>query len=1085
MTQTHSTLAKISPPRLGDYYVRQRLFESLDNARKRPVIWISAPAGAGKTTLVKSYLEYKKIKPHWYQVDEGDHDIASFFYYLGLLGKQAAPRRKKQLPLLTPEYLLGLPTFARNFFRELFSRLKAPGVLVLDNYQEVQPDSQLHDLLAIAFAEIPEGINVIVISRSDPPPVFTRLRASQIMNLLGWEQLRLMPEETAGLGQLRCGNKPIAKQTLDKLHSQTGGWVAGVVLLLEQDKDLLWGEAMTDPENHAVIFDYFTNELFCKAEPVSQQFLLRTALLPKFTASTAMQLTGNEQTEKILSDFIRRNFFTVRHMGSPPSYEYHPLFREFLQNQGREIFSAAELAALQFAAAQLLQNQGQIEEAAALFIALQNVEQLTLLISQHGRSLVQTGKWQTLLRWYNAIPAEVLATQPWLLFWLASATMPMDLFKARDLYKQALEMFVAQNDPVGAYLSWAGGVDTFLLLWADFHPLDEWIDQFTEIHERWPQYPNAEIEARVTYGMFTALMWRQPDHPELHTWLQRAEVMLHKEIDPGYRIMLGVYLLFFYIWWLGNLSKAELLVKVIEPLARSTDIGPLAQLMWKYIEAQFAAATDSYQDCIKAVEEGLGIANESGVYVLNFTLHSKAVYGAFAAGKLEVARVHLEQMAPLLQEKAYFDRAHYHYLCSWLALLEGDLSQAREQAQHGLDLGKQAGGAICCPFLSLTMAQVLTELGEHQQSAQYLQAAEQWGQRVGSASIKCHSLLNQAYLQLTKADGKQSRDLSLLQEALNFLKSLGYVSHLWIVWRRDVMLQLYTEALQHNIEVEYVQSVIRKRQLIPRDPPLHINNWPWQLRIYTLGRFSLLLNNETVVFKGKAQKRPLELIKTLIALGGRDVAEDTISEALWPDADGDAAHSTFNTTLYRVRKLLGDDVLRLSDGKLTLNSTLCWVDVWACERLFGQLEHALQNNDSAEDSAAVLQQILDYYHGPFLKEEGSGWVLSLRERLKTRLLRAIDAQILKETNCSRAIALYERAIQIDDLAEHSYQGLMACLAAQGNYLEALAVYERCRQLFQATFEIEPSQATQQLAADIKAGDITRVIQACPVCDKSQ
>jgi len=135
MSKTPS-LAKLTPPRLAKVYNRTRLFKQLDEAHDKPVIWISAPAGSGKTTLVTSYLKERKIKPLWYQVDEGDSDIASFFYYLGLLGKQAAPRKKKDLPLLTPEYLLGLPTFTRNFFRELFSRMKPPGVLVLDNFQD-------------------------------------------------------------------------------------------------------------------------------------------------------------------------------------------------------------------------------------------------------------------------------------------------------------------------------------------------------------------------------------------------------------------------------------------------------------------------------------------------------------------------------------------------------------------------------------------------------------------------------------------------------------------------------------------------------------------------------------------------------------------------------------------------------------------------------------------------------------------------------------------------------------------------------------------------------------------------------------
>ncbi len=70
--------------------------------------------------------------------------------------------------------------------------------------------------------------------------------------------------------------------------------------------------------------------------------------------------------------------------------------------------------------------------------------------------------------------------------------------------------------------------------------------------------------------------------------------------------------------------------------------------------------------------------------------------------------------------------------------------------------------------------------------------------------------------------------------------------------------------------------------------------------------------------------------KVLIALGGSNVAEVKITESIWPDADGDAAHQLFDTTLSRLRKLLGRaDVLLNREGKLSLNKKICCLDTWA------------------------------------------------------------------------------------------------------------------------------------------------------------
>ncbi|MDH3330275.1 MAG: hypothetical protein OEM01_13685, partial [Desulfobulbaceae bacterium] len=114
------SLAKITRPAVDGMLFRERLFQRLDEPGMSSVIWISGPAGSGKTTLVSSYLEAGGLPYLWYQVDGGDTDLATFFYYLGLAVQKASSRRSKPMPLLTPEYLLGIPEFSRNFFAELF-----------------------------------------------------------------------------------------------------------------------------------------------------------------------------------------------------------------------------------------------------------------------------------------------------------------------------------------------------------------------------------------------------------------------------------------------------------------------------------------------------------------------------------------------------------------------------------------------------------------------------------------------------------------------------------------------------------------------------------------------------------------------------------------------------------------------------------------------------------------------------------------------------------------------------------------------------------------------------------------------------
>lgn len=121
--KTSPTPAKISHPACSGVFPRARLFRLLDQNHDQPLLWIGGPPGSGKTTLVASWLEARRLPFLWYQVDEGDADPASFFYYLSLAAKKANPRKRKPLPFFTPEYQLGLPTFSRRFFENVFSRL--------------------------------------------------------------------------------------------------------------------------------------------------------------------------------------------------------------------------------------------------------------------------------------------------------------------------------------------------------------------------------------------------------------------------------------------------------------------------------------------------------------------------------------------------------------------------------------------------------------------------------------------------------------------------------------------------------------------------------------------------------------------------------------------------------------------------------------------------------------------------------------------------------------------------------------------------------------------------------------------------
>lgn len=1059
------TFKKITHPVSRGIYPRKRLFRLIDSMRRKPVVWVCGPPGAGKTSLVVSYLADRRLPCLWYQVDEGDRDVASFFYYMGMAVKELSPKGYSPLPVLTSEYLENLSAFTHRYFRSLYQHMKPPFIVVFDNYQEVPVDSSLHSVMRDAMAEVPEGCTVVVISRSKPPPILARLRANGLVGIIDWKDLRLTPMESRSIIRLK-GRKGLPRSTVQMLYQKTQGWAAGLVLMLEHSGFEHIEASSVSTSTPESVFEYFGEEIFRKMDHKTQNLLLHTAFLPRVTVKMAERLTGQSHAQSILTDLIRRNYFTIQHAGPTRAYEYHPLFREFLLTRARDVFDSQSLLHIQKTSAQLLTEAGEVDEASTIYRACMDWDSLATLALTHARTLIRHGRYLTLRLWIESLPGEVMERDPWLYYWLGASHKPFDIARSRGCYIRAYEGFKRGDDVAGLFLSWVGIVDTFFYEWGDFHPLDRWIGEMEGLLARHPCFPSPEIEARVVGGVFTALMYRQPHHPELPMWANRLERLLENIPDPLLCMTIGNHLLLYYTWWIGDLAKAGNIFNLLEAQTRSHDMTPLTRIAWYAIQGAYFWMTANNPACLGAVRKGLEIARSTGVHLWDFMLLAQGFWGTVTSGDLQGARRLLKEMSTMVDHRRYLDVSHHRFQAFIEAMHRSDAPRMLEHARIALDYAQKAGVRWVQGIMQSALARACFVTGAHAEAERHFTEAMRVARDCNSKTAKTLALLAKTLNAFDR--GAETVGLRALHGFISMVKQYGLINPPW--WHPSVMAHLCIKAVENGMEVGYVQTLIKRRGIVPETPPLHLENWPWPLKVYTLGRFELVKEGKPLRFSGRAQQRPLDLLKALIALGGRAIPCDRLADALWPEADGFDAHRAFVTTLKRLRQLVGHkDALQLSGGCLTLNAQLSWVDVWAFERLLG--EASATKKEGLNRMWHLTEKVMGLYQGPFLcKDTDQPWAVSLRERTRSkflRLIRKVGYELCRAKWCEEAVACYQKGIEVDYLAEEFYYGLMRCYRCLGRLPEAMAVYQRCRKVLSESLGTKPSARTESLYRTLK------------------
>lgn len=834
----------------------------MDELRMKQVTWLSAPAGSGKTTLVGSYIQKGKIPCLWYQLDAGDTDPSTFFYYMGEAGKKAAPRKKKALPLFTPEYVRGIKAFTLRYFEELYNRLKRPSLIVFDNYHEIPYDSPLHDVMLHAFSMIPLGIHAVVISRNEPHPAFIRLKAGKMMDMLGWEEMKLEEEESEGIIRMRVIGKPDDK-TIREIQGMSGGWAAGLTLMTEamkrKNKRLKEMGALTREE----IFTYFTQEVFKGLDEKTRFLMLKTAYLSKMTTAMACELSGEASAGRILSDMVGCNYFISERFDPSPSYEYHPLYREFLLSRAGKELSSSEQTAVRRSAAVLLERSGQTGEAVDLLRDIGDWEGIAGIVLAHGKDMVAQGRFAPLRRWIENIPEKILSGNPWLLYWKGMSLLTFLPLQAKPLFEKAYGLFCKEVGSTGALLSASAAMNAIFIGAEDYKPLDHWFTVVNDLCQAAGSFPAPEIESWVTSGMMAALGLREIVHPEADEWIERVF-----RLDESPTSIIPKANALNQLFWFGAMRSGLSAIRRVEAelkrMARLRNAHPMVVITSKRVENAYYQLSGETEKCIESADEGLELSRKHGILFFDFGFMVAKVTSLLDAMDIKRARGVLGDLLSSEASLSRHGRAAFLMYSTREALINDEPEKALTQAGELYHLTRSLNSPFGYGMCLLRKALAFHLIRKKDEAWLNLKEVFEMADIHASHWLRMFAFYHQAHFAFEEGDEKGGG--KALRETLILAGKSGYVfctdDH------PGVTARLCAKALEMGIEKAYVKEIILRRRLTPPleagTGALALDEWPWPLKIYTLGRFEIVRDGTPLVFSGKVQKKPLEMLKAEI-----------------------------------------------------------------------------------------------------------------------------------------------------------------------------------------------------------------------------
>lgn len=1050
------------------------------------LILLYAPAGYGKTTLLADLAQHTDLPCCWYHLDATDTDKLTFL--AALIGSL-----QHRFSWLAEE--LGM----------LLTSLTAPDVKHLVNTMYL--DEVVNDLVNFINTKIPEhfafllcgyqeinehvGINTIVNcllqnthcvfvieSRVIPDLDFAHFLAHREVFTLNSQDLRFTTQDICDLASLQ-GMQTLHPTKAEHIAASFDGWIMGILLGTQVGGSQF---LQTPQHDQHYLFRYVVNEVFQHEMPI-YLFLKEAAILQYMTPFICTELLAIADAEAYLTSLERRGLFVTRQESdSQIIYTCNSVLRTLLcEELQRE--NPARFFALHKHAAEIFLAAHEHEQAIFHALQAQAYEMvIELMFTLYEQTFVQ-GHIETLERWLRALPPILTANDPRLL--LIQATIAL----VGNAHPQAFILLEAATQQLGVYAVHSTPQNIVALTCTldlvrskALFQAGHYQQAAALCQQVLAQLPSDNIpgraEATLRLGVCCNLLG-DIDAGVIH--LQKALQLWgrnthNRQVADAHSALASAYSL------IGNFVLAE------HHLSRSIlcwqelhdEWGKISSLIRRGVMKQRRGA---YPEAETDLMQALTLARTSPRFPQGeaYALTNLADL-ALEQGKDEQTLVWAEDslaLARQLRDNRLI--THSLHTLAMTYLLKGDTSTAALLASE-IQVSEKSHEGASYEFAihALVYGTILLYKHQYHEASISLIESEQAleAMRLRHEQCQVQVRLMACYLALKQEDKLQT----YLEKITATLANHQEYKHLVVLEiQRHRTLEQMLHLLPTTHPCKAMLSSDRKPSLSQEQPLEHTPTPTEAVLSVVKITFSIAAFGEpTLVVQGKPithwrMARAMELFFFLLHMG-RPTRKESIITALWPEVDEQTDH-TFHTTVYYLRKTIGNNVLTSRAGFYTLNLALqdekqAWYDVNTFQKNYALAKQALHNQNDALAKEALLKMV-KLYHGDYLQPLYSDWCTPIRDNLRTVYLDAHRelAQIeWRNKAWNESLFHWQQMLSIDNCLEEAHYGVIRCYIHQGKRSLAFRHYQFCKGILAEELGLQPSQSLQSLYQHMIAPD---------------